>query len=234
MLGTASGQWSNAPGPNTRMLTTSVNTQNKQQAGHCDPTLGRVEVCNDDYGNTGWLGVAQIWIYTGSSHIAQGTVELNDYYFSGGGSSYQFNNSAEKQHVVCQEVGHTFGLDHQSTSGASLDTCMDYYHNTSSGDTKSTRPNNVDFGELTCIYDPTWNHKKLSTPVNTLYANYTHNCRGTGHVDSFNSAGAQPTGKYFPGAKASFAPGTQVAENEYVDHLPDGGLLVTFVTPANR
>jgi hypothetical protein len=158
---------------------------------------------------------------------------LNDYYFSGGGSSYTYNNSAQMQHVVCQEVAHTFGLDHQDESGASLDTCMDYYHNTSSSDLKSTKPNAGDFGELTCIYDPNWNRKKLVTAVNTAYANYTHTCRGTGHVDSFDSTGPQ-AGRYFPGAKASFAPGTKVAKDEYVDHLPDGGLLVTFVTPTNR
>jgi hypothetical protein len=164
---------------------------------------GTVEVCNYNYGDTGWLGLTQIWIYRGGSHIAQGVVELNDYYFSGaGGASYQYNNSAEQQHVVCQEVGHTFGLDHRDTSGASLDTC------------------------------PTFAHQVVSSPVSTSYANYTHTCRGTGHLDSFNSSSAP--GNYFPGAKASFAPGTQVAKGEYVDHLPDGGLLVTFITPANR
>jgi len=44
---------------------------------NCRPTAGRVEVCNATYGNTGWLGVAQIWI-TGGTHITQGTVKLND------------------------------------------------------------------------------------------------------------------------------------------------------------
>jgi hypothetical protein len=134
--------------------------------------------------------------------------------------------------VVCQEVGHTFGLDHQSESGASLDTCMDYWHNTSSTDTRSTTPNAGDFGELSCIYDPAYAHQRVSSPVSTAYANYTHTCRGTGHLDSFDSAGA--AGSYFPGARASFAPGTRVAKDEYVDHLPNGGLLVTFITPANR
>ena len=43
------------------------------------------------------------------------------------------------QHVICQEIGHTFGLDHQSETGASLNTCMDYYHDTSASDTKSRR-----------------------------------------------------------------------------------------------
>jgi hypothetical protein len=33
------------------------------------------------------------------------------------------NNTAEMQHVICQEIGHTFGLNHQSTDGTSLNTC---------------------------------------------------------------------------------------------------------------
>ncbi|MGI8974391.1 MAG: hypothetical protein ACR2HI_09475, partial [Gaiella sp.] len=39
---------------------------------NCRPTSGRVEVCNATYGNTGWLGLAQIW--ASGSHITQGVV----------------------------------------------------------------------------------------------------------------------------------------------------------------
>ena len=39
-------------------------------------------MCNSDYGDTGWLGLAQIWI-TSQNHIVQGVTEMNDYYFSG-------------------------------------------------------------------------------------------------------------------------------------------------------
>jgi hypothetical protein len=56
------------------------------------------------------------------------------------------------QHVICQEIGHTFGLDHQDTSGISLNTCMDYYHNTSDNDTLSTHSNQHDYDELGIIY----------------------------------------------------------------------------------
>jgi hypothetical protein len=59
------------------------------------------------------------------------------------------------QHVICQEIGHTFGLDHQSTDGSSLNTCMDYYHNTSASDTQSTHPNQHDYDELVTIYSHT-------------------------------------------------------------------------------
>lgn len=112
----------------------------------CSATAGRDEICNGSYGQNGWLGVAQIW--ASGSHITQGTVKVNDTYFS----MSKYNNSAEKEHVMCQEVGHTFGLDHQDTSGASLNTCMDYYQNTSSSDTKSTTPNQHDYDELSTIY----------------------------------------------------------------------------------
>ena len=58
---------------------------------------------------------------------------------------------------MCQEVAHTFGLDHQSTDGSSLNTCMDYFSNTgaNAGSTLSTKPNAHDFQELNTIYQHT-------------------------------------------------------------------------------
>ena len=143
MLGTASSDWTQS----TVLNTTIVAGGTKPKA--CRPTSGRVEVCSASYGNSGWLGLAQIWI-TGGKHIVQGIVKNNDYYF--GSSTYRYNNTAEMQHVICQEIGHTLGLDHQSTSSASLNTCMDYYHNTSASDTKSTHPNSHDYAELVDLY----------------------------------------------------------------------------------
>ncbi len=129
----------------------------------CRPTSGRVEVCNANYNKTGWLGIAQIWI-TGGTHITQGIVKNNDYYF--GKSTYAYNNEAEKLHVICQEVGHMLGLDHQNESGISLNTCMDYYHNTSNTDTRSTRPNQHDYDQLATIYA----HFDSSSTVGTIKA----------------------------------------------------------------
>ena len=119
--------------------------------GKCSTGVsGTVQVCNKNYQNTGWLGLATIWIQSGG-HITAGTVKVNDYYL-GPSATYTYNNAAEREHVMCQEVGHTFGLDHQSTSGSSLNTCMDYYHNTSGTDLKSTTPNQHDYDELAIIY----------------------------------------------------------------------------------
>jgi hypothetical protein len=87
----------------------------------CRPTSGRIEVCNGSYGFNGWLGVATIWL-TGGVHIMQATTKVNDSYFN----TPTYNAPQKRQHVMCQEVGHDFGLGHQDESGADLGTCMDY------------------------------------------------------------------------------------------------------------
>jgi hypothetical protein len=214
MLVTASSDWSQS----TVMDTTIVPGGAKPRS--CRPTSGQVEICSANYGNSGWLGLAQIWI-TGGAHITQGVVKNNDYYF--GSSTYQYNNTAEMQHVICQEIGHTFGLDHQSESGASLNTCMDYYHNTSGSDTKSTHPNAGDYGELLCIYDP--------ASAGTTVSNPPHTCTGTGHLDSSSTVGGSAGS--LPDAVPSFSPASQKAPSVYVDNLPNGDKLVTWITWAN-
>ena len=191
-LQTASADWSQSTVLDTTIVAGGTNPR------PCRPTSGRVEVCSASYGNTGWLGLAQIWI-TGGTHITQGVVKNNDYYFSPS-STYPYNNEAEKLHVICQEIGHTLGLDHQDTSGASLNTCMDYYHNTGDSDTKSTHPNNHDYDELVTIYT---------------------------HLDSFTTVGA--AAGFLPDAVPSFAPATRLNDSTYVDDLGGGRKLVTYV-----
>ena len=226
MLVTASNDWSQSTVLDTTIVAGGTRPKN------CRPTSGRVEVCNANYGNTGWLGVAQIWI-TGGTHITQGTVKNNDYYF--GNSSYQYNNTAEMQHVICQEIGHTFGLDHQSTDGSSLNTCMDYYHNTSASDTKSTHPNAGDYDELRCIYDPADNGKTLTSGQ--------HTCTGTGHLDSFSTVGA--AAQMPPAvAKGDFSSPSEWGrlvstsahgeESVFVRNLGGGNLIVTHVIWAQQ
>jgi hypothetical protein len=111
----------------------------------CKATTGRVEVCNASYGNNGWLGLAQIWI-TGGTHIVQGVTKVNDFYFN----TATYNTTAWRNLVMCQEVGHTLGLDHQDENfdNANLGTCMDYTSDPSS----NQHPNKHDYDELVTIY----------------------------------------------------------------------------------
>ena len=101
-------------------------------------------MCNGAYGNNGWLGIASIWA-TGD-HITQGTVKLNDTYFD----TAQYNTPAWRNLVMCQEVGHTFGLDHQDENftNPNLGTCMDYTNSPAS----NQRPNAHDYQQLQTIY----------------------------------------------------------------------------------
>jgi hypothetical protein len=114
----------------------------------CKAVLGTVQVCNGKYGRNGWLGLAQIWLSGG--HIVQGVSKMNDTYFS----MAAYNNYSEKRHVLCQEVGHTFGLGHTSEDGSSQNTCMDYYRN-KTDDRVSIAPNAHDYAQLELIYDHT-------------------------------------------------------------------------------
>jgi len=129
----------------------------------CAMVAGTTQVCNGKYGNNGWLGLASINI-TGGTHITQGSAKMNDTYFD----SATYNNPNERQHVVCQEVAHTFGLDHQSTDGSSQNSCMDYFSNTGSnaGSTLSTKPNQHDFDELNIIYA----HLDSTTTIQSIAA----------------------------------------------------------------
>lgn len=110
----------------------------------CKATLGRVEVCSERYGNNGWLGLAQIWI--SGTHIQQGIVKVNDYYFS----RSPYNTSAYRNYVMCQEVGHTLGLDHvdENPYNTNKGTCMDYTNNPST----NQHPNQHDYDMLVTKY----------------------------------------------------------------------------------
>lgn len=146
VLSTASVNW-NSPD----VFSTSSPLITAIMAGtdsRCRGVSGTVQVCNAKYGNNGWLGLASIWL--SGNHITKGTTKVNDTYFN----LANYNNPNEKLHVMCQEVGHTFGLDHQSTNGTSLNTCMDYFSNTGANatNTLSTTPNAHDFDELNIIY----------------------------------------------------------------------------------
>lgn len=110
----------------------------------CKPAAGTVQVCNSKYGNNGWLGIASVWV--SGDHITQGTVKTNDTYFN----TTTYNTPAWRNLVLCQEIGHTFGLDHQDEdfSNTPLGSCMDY----SNDPAQNQHPNAHDYEMLETIY----------------------------------------------------------------------------------
>jgi hypothetical protein len=150
ILSTTISDWSKSTVCDLTKVAGAANPKN------CRPTAGRDEVCNSTYGSTGWLGVAQIW--ASGTHITQGTVKLNDTYMN----TPQYNSTAWRNLVSCQEVGHTLGLDHQDENfnNANLGTCMDYTNDPST----NQHPNQHDYDQLVTIYS----HFDSTTTVSAL------------------------------------------------------------------
>jgi hypothetical protein len=111
----------------------------------CAPRAGRIEVCNYSYGTTGWLGIAQIWLSGG--HIAQGTSKMNDTYYA----MAQYNTPAWRAAVMCQEIGHDYGLAHQDEdfSTDATNSCMEY----TSVPAGNEHPDTHDYNQLLSIYN---------------------------------------------------------------------------------
>ncbi|HET7747178.1 MAG TPA: hypothetical protein VFM29_07740 [Vicinamibacteria bacterium] len=114
---------------------------------NCRPTSGRIEACNASYGNTGWLGIAQIW--ASGSHITQAVAKNNDTYFN----TSTYNTPAWRRLVTCQEIAHGFGLGHQDEDfdNGNLGSCMDYTSDPD-GPPSNEHPNSHDFAQLEAIY----------------------------------------------------------------------------------
>jgi hypothetical protein len=196
-LGTASSDWSQSAVLNTTVVAGQSNTS-------CAATTGRVEVCNRTYGSNGWLGLASISI-TGGTHITAGTVKLNDTYFN----TAQYNTPSWRLMVACQEVGHTFGLDHQDEnfSNPNLGTCMDYT-SFPDGPPSNLHPNQHDYDQLASIYS---------------------------HLDSTSTVGlaaASTTAPQVGNDKASWG---KLADHSakadtYIRDFGNGDKVITFVT----
>ena len=140
-LATASSDWTASSVLNTTIVAGSTTGR------RCRATAGRVEVCNSTYGNNGWLGIASIWV--SNSHITQGTAKMNDTYFN---TAY-YNTPAWRRLVMCQEIAHTFGLDHtdENFSNTNMGTCMDYTSDPD-GPPSNEHPYLHDFAQLETIY----------------------------------------------------------------------------------
>ena len=152
-LGVASTDWSRST-----VLNTTIIAGNGTSPRKCTPTTGRVEICNERYGQNGWLGIASIW--ASGDHITKGSVKMNDTYYA----MAQYNTPDWRQLVICQEIGHTFGLDHQDENfnNANLGTCMDYTNSPAT----NTHPNQHDYDELVTIYS----HLDTTTTIGAAVA----------------------------------------------------------------
>lgn len=146
---------------------------------NCKATAGRIEVCNRKYGNNGWLGLAQVWV--SSTHITQALAKMNDTYFT----TNTYNKPEWRRLVMCQEIAHGFGLDHQDEAfdNTNLGTCMDYTNNPL-GPPSNEHPNAHDYEELEAIYA----HLDATTTVGQSTARNTGNMPEWAATGEFGNA----------------------------------------------
>ena len=154
-LNEASADWNTPPiadPPIPTVVVTRIGTGNG--SSRCLPTKGRVEICDGAGHKT--LGATRVWL-SRTDHIEQAVITLSDYHLLSTWSKY--NSPAWRQYVVCHEIGHTLGLDHQDEdiNNANLGSCLDYNEDpdgtlANPDQPANTQPNKHDFEELAKIY----------------------------------------------------------------------------------
>ncbi|MEO7178890.1 MAG: hypothetical protein ABIW83_08600 [Allosphingosinicella sp.] len=200
-LQTANADW------NRSTVIESPLTPGQTTPKRCAAVAGRIEVCNAAYGRTGWLGIASIWLASGTSHITQGTTKLNDTYFA----MAQYNNPSERALVACQEIGHNYGLGHQDEdfNTDNTNSCMDYTNFPAGNE----HPDQHDYDQLLSIY----NHVDSAAAVSAAKA-----------MPSQASAGDTP-GEWGQAVHRN----AQGQADEFVRDLGNGNRVVTHVYWAN-
>ena len=133
---TAISKWNQSQSINQTVDSADDNQRTRKR---CRAVAGQMRVYNANYGFNGWAGLASINLDS-NGHITQGTAKMNDSYMASETTDY-------RNHVMCQEIGHVFGLGHTSEDGSSQKTCMDY-----SNDIQSQWPNQHDYDLLAQMY----------------------------------------------------------------------------------
>lgn len=202
-------QWSSSSVLSTAIISSDASTKARKR---CRMVKGQMRVCSAAYGQNGWLGMATIGLDV-NGHIDRGTAKVND--------SYDWYwTFEEKNHVMCQEIGHIFGLGHTSTDGSSQQTCMDYSTNPA-----SQWPNQHDYDQLIAMYG------HLDS-----YNSYDD---GTGDSDGDSGACKAPPGKGCNKNGADVPPmGVRVVRGPsheiWVAAREDGGLWIHHIRLAPK
>eukprot|EP00980_Cylindrotheca_fusiformis_P013441 scaffold3437_cov113-Cylindrotheca_fusiformis.AAC.8 len=123
---TAVTDWDNGD-PDTLTLT----VKQGQVDPSCSPVNGLMKVCNNNFGDTGWLGINEM-VIRGQSTIESSVAKMNEYYLR--------NAEYDKRlYTMCHEIGHGF---------ADTGNCLDYTNNPSA----NLRPGQINFNRLKELY----------------------------------------------------------------------------------
>jgi hypothetical protein len=106
-----------------------------------------LQVCNGNFGPTGWLGINEMQIQYMSANdpgvIVTSVAKMNEYYLYN--AEY-----ASRQYTMCHEIGHGFGLPHtdENMYNSDMGNCLDY----TTTPANNMHPGEVNFNRLASMY----------------------------------------------------------------------------------
>jgi len=126
--------------PDALTLATEVQDPDFECTKHIDDKL---KLCNGNFGETGWLGINEIFKNSQTGIIISSVAKMNEYYLRNA-------DHAERQYTMCHEIGHGFGLPHtdESFTNPSLGNCLDYTHTPSD----NMHPDESNYNRLAELY----------------------------------------------------------------------------------
>jgi len=121
----------------------TLSTTRIDYESECKGVIGKMKVCNGDYGNTQWRGLNEVTLNQFQNTIYTSSAQLNDYYL-------RRESDDQKLYTSCHELGHGFGLPHwdEDFFNRDLGNCMDYTQNPG----KNSRPDKSNFLYLAQLY----------------------------------------------------------------------------------
>jgi predicted Zn-dependent protease len=246
LLRTAISDWNKSDTVTIKEVDGDTNPQS------CNPTKGKIEVCNWNYGTQdGWLGLTRLFFDNAGKHVESATVQMNDSFFNQ--KNGQYNNNNARRHTICHEMGHAIGLDHVGTKS-----CLNH---SQSAVFNNVKPINKDYRQLERIYK----HKDSTTTVagkQKKEKDKKDRKDKKGKKDKKDKKGKKNKDKkqddkksrkerkrerrkrdrkesrsesfFDPTSLPSVPSGLEIDETEIVQTLDDGSKVVTFITWADE
>lgn len=135
----AIANWENgSPIDSLTLFTTRIDYESE-----CESVVGKMKICNGDYGPTQWRGLNEVTLNQRQNTIYSSSAQLNDHYLN-------WENDDQKLYTSCHELGHGFGLPHwdEDFFNRDLGNCMDYTQNPG----KNSKPDKSNFLYLAQLY----------------------------------------------------------------------------------
>jgi len=159
---TALSEWDNGD-PDTLTLT----TKQVEVDHYCTQVDGVMKVCNNNFGNTDWVGINEI-LQSSRGIIVSSVAKMNEYFLSNA-------DEDERQYTMCHEIGHGFGLPHtdENPDNSDLGNCLDYTRRPQN----NLHPGQANFLRLKTLYGVVGQNRRRTLRSSSSFPVWTEQLR---------------------------------------------------------